>query len=85
MARSGEEGRKVWSEHFKEVLQGGKESPTGCHALNGDGKAKGLGGSSKFLEDELTQEEVMWALGKVKKGKAVGKDGISVEMMSAEC
>ena len=85
VARSGEKGRKVWSEHFKEVLQGGKESPTGCHALNGDSKAKGLGGSSKVLEDELTQEEVMWALGKVKKGKAVGKDGISVEMMSAEC
>ena len=30
VVRSGEEGRKVWSEHFKEVLQGGKESPTGC-------------------------------------------------------
>ena len=27
----------------------------------------------------------MWALGIAKKGKAIVKDGISVEMMSAEC
>ena len=37
------------------------------------------------MEDKFTREEVMWALGIAKKGKAVGRDGISVEMMSAEC
>ena len=85
VVRSGEEGRKVWSDHFKKVLQGGKESLSGCHELNGDSRAKGLGGSSKDLEDKFTGEEVMWALSIAKKGKAVGRDGISLEMMSAEC
>ena len=54
VVRSGEEGRKVWSDHFKEVLQGGKESLSGCHETNGDGRAEGLGGSSKDLEDKFT-------------------------------
>ena len=85
VVRSGEEGRKVWSDHFKEVLEGGKESPVDCHESSGDDRAKVIGESSKDLEGEFTQEEVMWALGTAKKGKAVGKDGISVEMMSAEC
>ena len=30
VVQSGEEAVKVWSEHFREVLQGGKESPAGC-------------------------------------------------------
>ena len=36
------------------LLEGGKESPSGYHESKGDGRAKGLGGSSKDLEDEFT-------------------------------
>ena len=42
-----------------------------------------LSGSNKGLEDEFTLEKVRWVLGIVKKRKAVDKDVISVEMMSA--
>ena len=35
------------------------------------------------FENALTREKVMWASDIAMKGKAVGKDGIYVEMMSA--
>ena len=37
------------------------------------------------FENALTREKVMWASDRAMKGKAVGKDGIYVEMMSAGC
>ena len=45
---------------------------------------EGLSGSNNGLEDKLALEKVRWVLGTVKKRKAVDKDVISVEMMSAE-
>ena len=43
-----------------------------------------LSGSNKGLEDEFTLEKVRWVIRTEKKRKAVDKDVISVEMMSAE-
>ena len=42
-----------------------------------------LSGSNKGLEDEFTLEKVRWIISTEKKRKAVDKDVISVEMMSA--
>ena len=58
--QSGEEAVKVWSEHFRKVLQGGKESPAGCFEPSVCSEVnQGEQHSSLGLDDELTREEVM--------------------------
>ena len=86
VVQSGEETVKVWSEHFREVLQSGKESPAGCSepSVCSEVNQGSEQWSSLGLDDELTREEVMWALGKAKRMKSPGRDGISVEMMDME-
>ena len=86
MTQSGEEAVKVWSAHFREVLQGSKEPPAGESGLSVCSEApQGEHGSDNpELEGEITQEEVMWAFSKVKKRKSPGRDGISVEMTEVE-
>ena len=78
VVQSGEEAVKVWSEHFREVLQGGSESSGDCseasvHSQVSQGEQCG---SSCGLNEELTGDEVMWALAKAKKRKSPGRDGI---------
>ena len=75
VTQSGEEAVKVWSAHFREVLQGSKEPPAGESGLSVCREApQGEHGSDNpELEGEITQEEVMWAFSKVKKRKSPGK------------
>ena len=83
--QSGEEAVKVWSAHFREVLQGSKKPPAGGSGLSVCSEApQDEQGSNLELEGEVTREEVMWAFSKAKKRKSPGRDGISVEMMEVE-
>ena len=64
--QSGVEAVKVWSDHFKEVLQGGEE-PLANHSEPSERTQGEQHTSSLGLDNELTHEEAMWALGKAKK------------------
>ena len=86
VVQSGEGALKVWSEHFKEMLQVVSESSVGCSKSSiGVGEVQGEQyGRGLQLDVELTHKEVMWAWGSAKKGKSPGKDGITIEMMRVE-
>ena len=84
--QSGEEAVKVWSAHFREVLQGSKEPLVGKsgRSVCSEAPQGEQGSDNPELEGEITREEVMWALSKAKKRKSTGRDGISLEMMEVE-
>ena len=86
VTQSGEEAVKVWSAHFREVLQGSKEPPVGESGLSVCSEVPQAehGSDNPELEGEITRGEVMWAFSKVKKRKSPGRDSISVEMMEVE-
>ena len=68
----------VWKNHFEKLLNAGQPSE-GERAIRDQGKQ-----NNSLLNEDLTMQEVMWALGKLK-GKAVpGRDGLTAEMISKE-
>ena len=61
------------------------ESPAGCSEPSVCSEVnQGEQRCSLGLDDELTREEVKWALGKAKRRKSPGRDVISVELLSVE-
>ena len=80
---------KVWKEHFAKVLGVSNEGAMGDKEQIDDSAdinkcvANRLDFSERLCQPIL-REEVAWALDKVKKGAAPGKDGMIVDMMSAE-
>ena len=87
--KTGEEAVKVWREHFMKVLGESKEGTVGDVQQNGQTEdiyncdTNGLD-FSEILCQPISREEVAWALERVKKDAAPGKDGVTVDMMSAE-
>ena len=86
--KTGDEAVKVWKEHFAKVLGASNEATVNGEEQtdeNMDGKSctKGLDFSERLCQS-IFREEVAWALEKVKRDAAPGKDGVTVDMMSAE-
>ena len=87
--KTGEVAVKVWREHFAKVLGESKESTVGDVQQNGQTEdinnydINGLDFSERLYQP-IVREEVAWALERVKKDATPGKDGVIVDMMSAE-
>ena len=87
--KTGEETVRVWREHFTKDLGENKEGTVGDVQQNGQPEdfkncdSNGLGFSERLCQP-ISREEVAWALERVKKDAAPGKDGETVDMMSAE-
>ena len=85
----GEEAVKVWREHFVKVLGESKEGTVGDVQQNGQTEdmnncdTNGLDFSERLCQP-IPRKEVAWALERVKKDAAPGKDGVTIDMMSAE-
>ena len=87
--KTGEEAVKVWKEHFTKVLGASNEGAESDEERVGDNADINNWGTnrldfSEWLCQPISREEVAWALDKVKKDAAPGKDGVTVDMMSAE-
>ena len=84
--QSGEVAVKVWSAHFREVLQRSKEPLVvkSGRSVCSEAPQGEQGSDNPELEGEIIREEVMWAFSKAKKRKSPGRDGISLEMMEVE-
>ena len=86
---TGEQAMKVWREHFVTVLGKSKEGTVGGVQQNGQTEdinncdANGLNFSERLCQP-ISREEVAWALERMKKDAAPGKDGVTVNMMSVE-
>ena len=86
---TGEEAMKTWREHFAKVLGASNEGAVGDEERIGKGAdinncdTNRLGFSERLCQP-IFREEVAWALEKVNKDAAPGKDGVTVDMMSAE-
>ena len=87
--KAGEEAVKVWKEHFTKVLgvsnggSGSDEERVGDSAEINNWGTHRLDFSERLCQP-ISREEVAWALDKVKKDPAPGKDGVTVDMMSAD-
>ena len=86
--KTGEEAVEVWREHFSKVLGSRNESMDGDEEQRGESGAINSGDTNglDFCErlcQAISREEVAWALAKVKKDAAAGKDEVTVNMMSA--
>ena len=56
-----------------------RDNLVGERVLRGQGKQ-----NNSLLNEDLTMQEVVWALGKLKRKAAPGRDGLTVEMISKE-
>lgn len=86
--KKGEEAVKVWKEHFAKVLDVTKDNTGGDKDLI-DGDAVSIASDyrvtySERLCQHILREEVAWALEKVRKDAAPGKDEVTMNMMSAK-
>ena len=82
---AGEEAVKVWNEHFTKVLGASNEGAVGDEERVGD--SADINNRLDFSEtlcQPISREEVAWALNKGKKDTSPGKDGVTVDMMSAD-
>ena len=70
----------VWQEYFTELLNAGKK---GVEEVHGGRKRFGNEGNG-LLGEEITREEVVWALRKLKVKATTGKDGITADKMNGE-
>ena len=87
--KAGEEAVKVWKEHFTKVLGASNEGAVGDEGRVGDRADINSWGTngldfSESLCQPISREKVAWALDKVKKDAAPGKDRVTVDMMSAD-
>ena len=87
--KAGDEAVKVSKEHFAKVLGASNEGAVGDEERVGDSAdISNWGFSSLDFSERLCQpisrEEAAWALDKVKKDAAPGKDGVTIDIMSAE-
>ena len=85
----GEKAVKVWKEYFTKVLGASNEEAVGDEERIGDSADINNWGTNRLNFSErlcqpISREEVAWALDKVKKDAAPGKDGVTVDMMSAD-
>ena len=76
----GKEAVGVWQEYFEDVLNGGEEEGVDAH---GGRERSGYEGKG-LLGEDITREEVVWALRKLNVKATAGRDGISAEMMNKE-
>ena len=80
IVRMGKEAAVLGQDYFEDLLNGGEEEVEEVHGgreRSGD-EGKGL------LGEDITREEVVWALRKLKVKATAGKDGITAEMMNRE-
>ena len=68
----------MWKNHFEKLLNAGQPSE-GERVLRGQVKQ-----NNSLLNEDLTMQEVMWALGILKRKAAPGRDGLTAEMISKE-
>ena len=87
--KAGEEAVKVRKEHFTKVLGASNEGAVGDEEQIGDSADINNSGTNRLdfserLCQPITREEAAWALDKMKKDAPPGKDGVTVDMMSAD-
>ena len=87
--KAGEEAVKVWREHFAKVLDVSNEGAVGDEERIGDTADINNCGTNRLdfserLCQPISKEEVARALDKVKTDASPGKDGVTVDTMSAE-
>ena len=80
---------KVCKEHFTKVLGASNEGAVGDEEQIGDSADINNSGTNRLdfserLCQPITREEAAWALDKMKKDAPPGKDGVTVDMMSAD-
>ena len=68
----------VWNNHFEKLLNAGQPIE-GERVLRGQGKQ-----NNSLLKEDLTMQEVVWALEKLKRKAAPGRDSLTAEMISKE-
>ena len=74
--RQGKEAVEVWRSYFEKVLnEGGNSEDQGGDVL---------GGESSWIDEGITREEVVQALGKLKRRAAPGTDGLTAEMVGSK-
>ena len=74
IVRIGNEAVGVWQEYFEEFLNGEE----GVEEVHGGRERFGNEGNG-LLSEDITREEVVWALRKLKVKATAGKDGIKAE------
>ena len=73
IVRMGKEAVGVWQEYFEDLLNGGEEEVEEVHG----GRERSGNDGNGLLGENITREEVVWALRKLKvKATAAGWDGI---------
>ena len=87
--KAGEEAVKVWKEHFTKVFVASNEGAVDDEERIGDSADINIWGTNRLdfsesLSQSISREEVAWALDKVKKDVAPGKDGVTVDIMPTD-
>ena len=67
----------VWKDHFEEFLNAGQPSKGGREMSKWYKQSNTL-----LLDEDITRQEVVWALGRLKGKAAPGKDGLTAEMIN---
>ena len=77
--REGDGARKVWKAHFEQLLNEGAGDVGGQRETVVDDDIR-----NEQLDNEITDEEVAAAMGKIKRKAAPGKDGLTAEMVDRD-
>ena len=69
----------VWKNHFEKILNAGVPSEVEREATEQNRQSNTLP-----LDEDITRQEVVWALGRLKSNAAPGKDGLTAEMVDKD-
>ena len=67
----------VWKDHFEGILNVGQTSKGGRETCKWNKQS-----NTSLLDEDITQQEVVWALGRLKGKAAPCKDGLVTEMIN---
>ena len=77
--KEGEEAVDVWKRHFEKVMNRGRVAEEYRESKN-----DGTVGQFKLLDEDIRKEEVVLALGGLKRRVAAERDGLMAEMVSCD-
>ena len=77
--KQGKEAVMVWKNHFEKILNTGVPSEGEREATEQNKQSNTLP-----LDEDITRQEVVWALGMLKSNAASGKDGLTAEMVDKD-
>ena len=77
--KQGKEAVMVWKNHFEKILNTGVPSEGEREATEQNKQS-----NTSLLDEDITRQEVVWALGRLKSNAAPGKDGLTAEMVDKD-